>query len=158
MGLDILTENGQEHAKHEYRAVELWNKKYPSSLYAETPKNKPASLDALLIKNNVIVAGVEQKSRNASLEQLKTWNYEWLITNQKIVDCVACTTSLGVPFFGFLYLIDSDMLLVQKIADEDGVYTVDIRRAFTNTRANINGGSIVRENAYVDMSKALIIS
>ena len=84
MGLDILTEKGQEHAKHEYRAVELWNKKYPSSLYAETPKNKPASLDALLIKNSVIVAGVEQKSRNASLEQLKTWNYEWLITNQKI--------------------------------------------------------------------------
>lgn len=158
MSLDILTKKGQEHAIHEYRAVELWNNQYPDIDYVITPRKEPAVIDAILVKNGEIIGAVEQKSRNASLEQLVKWNYEWLVTYKKIEECVTVSTALGVSFFGFLYLIESDMLLVKKISDSNGKFTVDITTAFTKTQANINGGKIVRENAYINMREATIIN
>jgi hypothetical protein len=101
MGLDILTEKGQAHAVHEYRAIDIWNNKHPNISYNITPREKPAVIDAVLVKDNNIVGTVEQKSRNASIKQLADWNYEWLVTYKKIEECVNVSVALGVPFYGF---------------------------------------------------------
>jgi hypothetical protein len=101
-----------------------------------------------------VVAVVEQKSRNMTLEQLQKWDYEWLITYDKIEAGRYVGNSLGVPYIGFLYLIPDDLLITQKISDANGQWTCDYRTAITETQETINGGKIERLNAYIKLDKA----
>jgi hypothetical protein len=61
--------------------------------------------------------------------------------------------ALQVPFIGFLYLMPSDLLLVQQISNEYS-YVPEITLMQTETQKTINGGRITRSNAYIDMSNA----
>jgi len=153
--LDVNTPKGQESLQHELRAVELWNNYYPDFTYVHTPKDGSALVDAVIVNNETnVVAVVEQKSRNMSLEQLQKWDSEWLITFDKIEAGRYVANSLGVPYIGFLYLIPDDLLLTQKISDKNGQWTCDYRTAVTETQETINGGTISRLNAYIKVDKA----
>jgi hypothetical protein len=101
-----------------------------------------------------VVGVVEQKSRNMSLEQLQNWDNEWLITYEKIEAGRYVANSLGVPFIGFLYLIPDDLLITKQLSNAHGEWTCDFRTALTETQETINGGKIVRENAYIDLTGA----
>jgi hypothetical protein len=101
-----------------------------------------------------VVGVVEQKSRNMSLEQLQKWDNEWLITYEKIEAGRYVANSLGVPFIGFLYLIPDDLLITKQLSNANGEWTCDFRTALTETQETINGGKIVRENAYIDLTGA----
>jgi hypothetical protein len=153
--LDVNSPKGQESLEHELRAVQLWNHHYTEYTYVHTPKNGPALVDAVIVDNDTnVVAVVEQKSRNMSLEQLQKWNNEWLITFDKIEAGRYVANSLGVPFIGFLYLIPDDLLITKQLSNAYGEWTCDFRTALTETQETINGGKIVRENAYIDLTGA----
>jgi hypothetical protein len=153
--LDVKTEKGQQSLKHELRAVEMWNYHYSEFTYVHTPKDGPALVDAVIVNNEAsVVAVVEQKSRNMTLEQLQNWDYEWLITYDKIEAGRYVANSLGVPYIGFLYLIPDDLLITQKISDKNGKWTCNYRTAITETQETINGGKIERLNAYIKLNDA----
>lgn len=153
--LDVNSQKGQESLEHELRAVQLWNSHYTDFTYVHTPKDGPALVDAVIVDNDTnVVAVVEQKSRNMSLEQLQNWNMEWLITFDKIEAGRYVGNALGVPYIGFLYLIPDDLLITQKISDKDGKWTCEFRTDTTETQETINGGKIVRLNAYIDVTGA----
>lgn len=154
MSLDIATPRGQATLGHEERAVEIFMRHHPEYIYAETPKNKPGAVDALLIEGQLVRAVVEQKSRDMTLDTLQAWNYEWLVTADKIRIAADIARSLCVPFLGFLYLIPEDALLVKRIANADGTLVAGIREEFRETQATVNGGKAFRKNAMIDMSGA----
>jgi hypothetical protein len=153
--LDVNSPKGQESLEHELRAVQLWSHHYTDFTYVHTPKDGPALVDAVIVDNDTnVVAVVEQKSRNMSLEQLQKWNMEWLITMDKIEAGRYVGNALGVPYIGFLYLIPDDLLITQKISDKDGKWTCEFRTDITETQETINGGKIERLNAYIDVTGA----
>jgi hypothetical protein len=153
--LDVNSPKGQESLEHELRAVELWQHHYSDFTYVHTPKNGSALVDAVIVDNDTnVVAVVEQKSRNMSLEQLQNWNMEWLVTFAKIEAGRTTAHALGVPFVGFLYLIPDDLLITKQLANNKGEWTCSFRKDFTETQETINGGKIVRENAYIDLTEA----
>ena len=153
--LDVNSPKGQESLQHELRAVQLWNHHYNDYTYVHTPKNGSALVDAVIVDNDTnVVAVVEQKSRNMSLEQLQKWDNEWLITYDKIEAGRYVANSLGVPFIGFLYLIPDDLLITKQLSNAKGEWTCDYRTDVTETQETINGGKISRLNAYINLTDA----
>jgi hypothetical protein len=53
--------------------------------------------------------------------------------------------------------VDEDILLSKKISEPDGRLAVDISLSATETKATINGGLAVRNNAYIDMRQAKVL-
>ena len=153
--LDVNSPKGQESLEHELRAVQLWQHHYPDFTYIHTPKDGSALVDAIIGDNDCnVVAIVEQKSRNMSLEQLQKWNNEWLVTHAKIEAGRITAHALGVPFIGFLYLIPDDLLITKQLSNAKGEWTCDFRVDMTETQETINGGKITRENAFIDLTEA----
>jgi len=62
--MDIKTPRGRESLKAEARAMAIFAKHFPDYEYCETPKDKPADIDAILIKQNQIMRVVETKCRD----------------------------------------------------------------------------------------------
>lgn len=155
--MDILTPKGQITAAQERRAIEVFRGKYPDLAYMHTRKDAPVTIDALLVKNNTVVAAVETKCRKMTMEDLKAFDDEWLITFDKIVDGRRIAQELAVPFVGLLYLVPEDVLIVQKICDELGDFIVPMKIKKTETQATVNGGTIKRWNAYLKLTNPTII-
>lgn len=156
--MDILTKKGQETKRQEDEAIALWHKKYPHLRYVETPKNQPASVDGLIIKDETIQAVVETKCRQCSVVEFSvTWESKWLVTADKIKRGAHIAQELCVPFVGFLYLPEPKILMYKTLWKPDKGWTTDLAEKETRTQATVNGGSIVRLNAFIDMSDAKTI-
>lgn len=158
MSLDIATNKGQESATQEINMIQVIGDLYPKFQFITTDKSKPADVDGVLIHDGQIKAVVESKCRNASLDDLRgSFKNEWLVTYEKLTKGCALAKSLCVPFVGFLYLIKSESILSVQISDEHGVFLPSIRIDRTKTQATINGGLVVRANAFIHMANAKVI-
>jgi len=158
--LDILTELGQKSVADEQDAALIWERHFPLK-YISTPKDRPALVDAVILKKNgkEILYAVETKCRyDMDLKRFtEERNSEWLITAEKIDKAKVVCQSLCVPLLGFLYLVTDKCLLVNKILDEHGNLVIGIKYQDTATQKTINGGTIVRRNAFINMSEAKIL-
>lgn len=160
-GLDINTPKGQISKEQENEVIFLLNKKYPHLWYCETPKTKAADIDAIIIDSNnkSIKSVVETKCRNMSFEQFAgQYKFEWLVTFEKIKKGINIASGMFVPFVGILYLVPSKTILIQSIWSPENGYETGMRIEKTKTQATINGGSAIRDNAYIDMKLATIIN
>jgi hypothetical protein len=110
----------------------------------------------VIVKDQIVQALAEVKCRyDCDLAKFQDeYENRWLITNDKIERGKSLAKAMRVPLLGLLYIVQSDILLVQKICDRDGVYVPDIQVKKTDTQRSINGGSASRENAFIDMSKS----
>jgi|APGre2960657373_1045057.scaffolds.fasta_scaffold34117_5 hypothetical protein len=153
--MDILTERGQQSLADEQQAQNIFTSNYPRYQYAQTPKEKPADVDAFLIRDGIIGGVVETKCRyDVDLEEFKQrYSCEWLVTFDKILKGKQVADALCTKLVGFLYIVQSKTLLVQTIAD-NGLYVPSIKIMTTQTQATINGRTAVRSNAFIDMSSA----
>jgi hypothetical protein len=153
--MDILTAKGQETRQQEERAIEIWLKHFPAYSYIQTPKNKPATVDAILSVDGVIKAVVETKCRTVSAAGFYTdFNGEWLVTYDKLTKAADIAAALSVSLVGFLYLIKDDTLLYQKLWEPESGWVCDMSIRPTWTQATVNGGKALRSNAYIDMANA----
>lgn len=154
--LDILTEKGQRTVLQEQRAKEIveMTTKYR---YIETPKDMPCSVDAILVSDGCVVGVAETKCRNMTLSQFERFNNEWLVTQVKLDKAQRLAKELYVPLYGVLYLVPEDTVLFKKLSNADGSWNVSFRTEDTRTQATVNGGTIVRSNAFIDMSKAELL-
>jgi hypothetical protein len=157
--MDILTPKGQKTVEQEKVAIRIFLKKYPDFSYVETPKDQPADIDGFIVKNTTMVSGVEVKCRMMSYHDIMNkFDGKWLITYDKIERGISICRSLGIDFRGFLYLVPDQILLIVRLWDcKTGEAAImDVEE--TRTQATVNGGSIVRLNAYVDVKHAAIIT
>lgn len=155
--MDILTERGKETLEQERDAVAVWLNHYPDLTYNETPKGRPADIDAILTnKRHEIIGVVETKCRvSMSLREFdEEYESMWLVTFDKILRGIDVSNALQVPLVGFLYFPHDITLLVKNIyCPRNGLQTpMEVRN--TKTQRTVNGGTIMRDNAYIDMSKA----
>jgi hypothetical protein len=154
MTLDILTPLGQESAREEQEMLDSLRITFPDSMFVNTPKKDPAKVDGLTIKGDQITSCFESKCRKMSRRQLAEWGDEWLVTYEKVLHGAFLAKTLCVPFYGFLYLIPDRQILVVKIADSSGELLPRIRLERTVTQRTVNGGQIVRTNAYIDVKES----
>ena len=106
-----------------------------------------------------MVSGVEVKCRMMSYHDLMNkFDGKWLITYDKIERGISICRSLGVDFRGFLYLVPDQILVIVRLWNCKTGETAVMDVEETRTQATVNGGSIVRLNAYVDVSSGTVIS
>jgi len=157
--VDILTPKGQRSRLQEIKAVELWHQQYPSLRYCETPKDKPAVVDAILVRDGIVVGVVETKCRSVlTMDKFRHhFDEQWLVTAEKIRKGAKVAEFLHVPFIGFFYLAKEDALYFETLWKPNKGWNVKIETKMSKTQATVNGGKIVRENAYIDMTNAKIL-
>lgn len=132
---------------------------FPAIEFIETPKNLPACMDGFIVNRGTILHGVEVKCRNmTALELRKSFGNRWLVTADKIDRCVSVCSELGVGLRGFLYLVPEKILMIVPIWDYRTGYVSDIEYEATETQKTVNGGLAVRQNAFIDVSKAKVIA
>lgn len=157
MSLDINTPKGQETLLQERRAAELYTRKYPGLHYIDTKKAREAAVDAMLVDkhSNEIVACVETKCREFSMKTfLRQFDCRWLVTFDKIRKGMDVAEALCVPLVGILYLVPDDIVVWKTIYDPDRGLLTPLKVERTETQRTVNGGSIIRANAFLDMDGA----
>lgn len=156
--MDILTTLGHESRLWEMDAMDIWHRNSTSRM-VETPKDKPARVDGIIEVDGVIKACYEIKCRKVTLERLLIdYKGEWLVTAEKVLDGIEVGRKLQVPFIGILYLVPDKKLLHKTIwRPSDGV-VVAMQVHTTETQKTINGGVISRQNAFIDMRDATVLS
>ena len=151
--LDINTERGQKSLKDERYLAEWFEDRFGFE-WVETPKDQPAAVDALAIKDKTVEVVIEVKCRyDMDIARLARNNYEWLVTWDKVQKTMSIANALGVPSIGILYMVNSGEVLIQQLS-RNGLLIPNIRLATTETQATINGGTALRVNAYIDMRNA----
>jgi hypothetical protein len=154
MNLDILTPRGQESVTQEQTLIRSFEAHFTEYKVTQTPKEKPSAVDGIIHRNGRIEGIFESKCRDATREQMRGWNDEWLVTFEKIRLGAELARNLCVKFTGLIYLTKSPVGLCVLIADEQGNIVPRVRLERTVTQKTINGGSIIRTNAYIDISDA----
>ncbi len=155
--LDINTPKGQEALSHEHECVEMFCNLYPQYKFLETNKRQPAAIDGFfyLHKNQWVDCAVEVKTRNMTSEQLVCdYGNEWLVSYDKILKGQKVSELICCPFVGMLYLIPDKTILTVRLTDNRGKFLIDFDVRKTKTSASINGGEVVKENAFIPMDKA----
>lgn len=157
--MDILTSKGQETLAQEREATSLFLQSFPGFDFIETPKDTPADIDGIIIKDGVMISGVEVKCRMMTADDLvNKYNNQWLVTADKLDRGVSACERLGIDFRGFLYLVPDKMLFIVPIFSYKDGWLVEPDYEITKTQASVNGGIAERLNAYVDVSKAKVIA
>ena len=151
--MDILTAKGQKSLEYEKKMLEkiresICKKHKNSSMLIETNKDMDAKIDGVIIKNNELSGIFESKCRDMGLIQLMEYG-SWLVTFEKILDGKRLSEMLRVPYLGFLYLIKDDIVMYWKITNKYGNFMFDFDVKNTRTQKTINGGIIMRTNAYL---------
>ena len=151
MTLDISTARGQISLADE-QFVAQWFNSIPGHRYLQTPKDAPAKVDAILIRHDVIIGLAETKCRyDLSLSRFRAaFNNAWLINAEKVDSGKKLADQFCVPLYGFLFLVDDDVLLRVNLSE------AEMRRERTATQKTINGGVAWRENAFVNMATAKV--
>lgn len=157
--LDINTPRGQVTLSDEMAAIALFQSVYPNSTYIKTAKDGRAIIDGLIARDGTFTAIVETKCRyDLTLDAFqKKFNSEWLVTFNKIEGGRRIADALIIPFWGFMYLVDDKLLLAKELYNPNTGWQATFRVVKTPTRATCNGGTAMRDNAYIDMRNALII-
>jgi hypothetical protein len=152
MSLDINTPLGQKSLQEEREVHETIRRKWGVEVI-ETPKDSTATGDGFLVKNGEIVAFFECKCRyDMTYDELLNRG-SWLVTMDKVKKCRTVSKLLQVPFIGILYLLpESDpkqrVMVYWKITDKQGNYIFNFEVREEPTQKTVNGGEIVRLNAY----------
>jgi hypothetical protein len=134
-----------------------------------TDTTSSSDIDALIVKDKKLISLAEIKSREMSLINFenksnrrlvyKGKEYDsYLITYEKLEKLRTLCKMLCVSGFLFVSLLESDQVVFWKICDGDGNYTSDIKREHTRTQATCNGGSIIRENAYISLKDMKLLA
>jgi len=163
-GLNINTPRGQKTVEDAERAIDLFESYYPEFAFVGTPADTGAELDGVVYKSMgkastgsgaVVAAVAELKCRYGVDETVLYGKFagEWLLSYSKVKALQIAAKILGVPGLGLLYLPDSDgpLLLVRWICNREGILFDGIRVKETRTQKNVNGGTAVRENAFINL-------
>lgn len=137
-----------EANRHEETAFDYLLKRYNWQIIT-TPQF--ALIDGVAYMNHEITHIIEFKSRDESWDSMMHYG-TYLISWDKIQNGMQIAKMMRVPFILIVYLVQSDMVLGVELATEDGTLAIDdIDVKETRTQRSIEGGSVMRKNAYIDL-------
>lgn len=155
--LDINSQRGRAAASFQHRATEIVFGNSPDHYFIHTPDDDAAAVDGFIVRAQEVVGFAEIKSRDSTYANLMgSFNSEWLLSYQKLLDMQAVSKLMRLPGYGFLYLIPDEMVLVLALTSGIGGITCRHRTEFTNTQATCNGGNAFRNNAFIRVDGAKI--
>jgi hypothetical protein len=158
MKLDVNTPLGQDAIKWAKRGEAAFLEANPHLRLVETDQSKPAAVDGILYttgEDGNIKAVVETKTRYMTLAKLMgEYEGRFLLNNDKLESGRALALSLRCSFLIVVVLAPSKLALVQEISNDKGDLIPDVETEMKTTRATTNGGTVLREVAYIDMTKA----
>lgn len=158
--LNVNTKKGRE-AEESIRNAILQMKTHHST-FAWFPAHNHFSIDGFVIEGNDITAIFEGKARQAAYKEGKM-EYggraytDYLVTTEKLNKGIELAKQMGVNFYLIVLLCHSNHLLIFEVYNirENKVLPFQSKR--TRTKAGINGGSAVRENAYIEIKHAKVL-
>lgn len=155
VALDIDTAKGQQTKVWEEACMTLLAH-HTGLTWSKT--KEPCEVDGVLTdpaRNLRFV--VEQKSRQMTYDRLmRDFDGYWLVTADKLRHLRAAARMFHAPALGVLYLVPDETVLVLRLIDDAGELLVPIRIERTTTQATVNGGTAVRDNAFISMKKAAV--
>lgn len=152
--LDINTPRGRRAAQDQARALDIVATT-TGLVFAATDDTERAIVDAVAIKAGRIVAVVEVKSREMTAQTLRgAFGNRWLVTLDKIITAAQVAEALRVPLIGLLYLVPDNLVLSIRLSGKDGQLVCDYSVQKTATQATCNGGTAIRQNAFINMAAA----
>jgi len=157
--MDIKTPKGRQTLADEAKAASLFSTVYPQFTYCQTPKDAPATVDAILVQDGEIRAVVETKCRYdmTFVQLLVEREAQYLISFRKILTGQVVSKHLGVPFLIFVYLVPQDILIVTKITDDSGEIVCKMQVTERLTQRTVNGGTIRKTVALIDMENSKVL-
>lgn len=175
--LDINTPAGQETLQQEKDAIAIFIRASATERqkrgenpdyfrYIHTIKTRHAAADGLLVDDrDEIRAAVVVSCRVTSRGQRFTQAYfkrelenEWLLTEDKLHKLALLSKLLCCPGFGWLHFVPEKALWVVRMSNMEGEIMATWRAQETRTQATVNGGSVVRPNAFIDMREAKVLT
>ena len=118
-----------------------------------TDDTSAAALDAVIEKNGVVAAVAEVKSRRMSFDDLERFG-TYLITAEKLEQMSRAARLLCAEGFLFVHLRVDDVIVYWRVCDDVGNFCFQFERRKTETQKTVNGGIVVRMNAYLPLSEA----
>lgn len=115
-----------------------------------TPAERESPIDALLHCDGRLIAVVEVKARDMTLQQLHTYG-SYLVTLQKLEQGRDVARLLCVPYLLIVGFWPEQTICWWRISDERGAWRVPMRREQTLTQMTCNGGTAFRMNAYLSL-------
>ena len=112
-------------------------------------------VDGIAVKDNEITHVVEFKSRNESMESMERFG-SYLISYDKIENGLQICRMMRVPFILIVYLIKDGVVMGIEIGNEFGV-SVEMEIKETRTQKSIEGGTVIRRNAFIDLENFYIL-
>jgi hypothetical protein len=149
--LGILSDKGRETVKQEEEMLNYLAAKWDVNWIpvSKGGSDSTANVDGFFIKSGVISAVYESKCRT------KWEDYDsLLITADKIDKGAIISSIISVPFLVLLHIVPEGRIYYWKVTDSHGGIIIPIERKTTKTQATINGGSAVRENAFLSLMQA----
>lgn len=108
-----------------------------------------AAVDGVATKQGALTHIVEFKSRNLTMAQMKRFG-TYLISYDKIRTGIDISNAMHVPFILVVYLIDDRKTIGLEVYNPFTYNLVEMDVRETETQQSIEGGKIVRKNAYID--------
>ena len=122
--LDILTPRGQQTLVEEQRAIDIFHRNIDGINMVQTIKDRASIVDGFLLTNGVVRAVVENKGRDMSLAQLERFNWEWLVTLDKVIESRRMTTSLPCSTRRFAFSITMSATCTCRLACSSNVEAI----------------------------------
>lgn len=158
--LNVLTPKGREAEEAARTAILKLSTAEVS--FAWFPQHNFYPIDGFRIEGNAVTGIFEGKTRQAAYDNgaivYNQKRYEdYLITAQKLDQGTDMAKQMRVDFLLYVYLTFSNHILCFKIWDDAAESPAPFKRMNSRTQAGVNGGSVVRENAYIPIREAQVI-
>lgn len=114
----------------------------------QTPPDHESPVDVFFVRDGMLAYVAEVKARNMTLAQLQEFG-SYLVTKAKIQRGRDIALDLCVPYRLIVGLHDA--ICWWMVVDGAGSWRVRARTAHTATQATCNGGSVMREHAYLSL-------
>ena len=154
MRLDVNTPKGQITVSQEIEQLAILKNSTPDFEFIHTPKDRPADVDGFIVKDHSVVGMFLSSCRTSTRDQMRKWGDTWLLTFDKIQKAIPLAKQLCVPVYGCIYLVPDRMVLTLTLVSAKGEVMPNIRLERTQTQATVNGGQVVRTNAYISLETA----
>jgi hypothetical protein len=151
--VDMTTDTVLNTFKQEVRCIEIWQMVNPVHEYITTDKMGTAIVDGFILRQGVMMAAVEQKSRNLSMSTLYgEYKGQLLVDENKWESCLQLSKWLNVPFVMWTYLVPDDALLSTMITNKSGYPLVKFEKVEGDYQESANGGRVKKRVAYFDVT------
>lgn len=144
--------NWRDYERYEETAFDYLLKKYQWQI-ATTPRY--ALIDGVASMGGQITHVIEFKSRNESYESMNRMG-TYLISYDKLTNGLQMAKMMSVPFILLVYLIKDRTMMGLRVA-EDGQFVIDFEIKDTITQKSIEGGQVIRRNAFIGIDKFYIL-